>query len=131
VGSAFSPAVEFDWDRLEQPATDEFEQGRQAGRNETLQMFVAILRWLDVDGRSRATGIQNLAFVLLYLFHPDYRAMRQTDLLLRFDIQSKQLLNREIRYFKRAFPGYRDSRFFTPEGCASIARSYWQRHADK
>jgi|SRR5215831_7508944 len=107
--------------------TDEFTEGRNLGRAEALEFLIAILRWMDGHGRGRATGLRNRAIVVSFLLNPDYRDFNQSDLLLRYGLVNRQLLNREIQYFRAAFP-FVDSRLWSDSARRSLARSYHERN---
>lgn len=110
--------------------TDENEmiaQAHQRGREETLELLVSVLRWMDKSGNSRRNGLRNRAITLLYLLSPDYSRFQQTDLLLRFRLRNKQLINREIQDFRETFQ-VNDSRLFTDDGRRSLAMAYAARN---
>jgi hypothetical protein len=119
--------VDFDWRSVEDD-TEQFQAGLEQGRTEGLTLLRDLLDWADRHGKANKKGLRNRCIALVWLFSTRYRTFRQVDLRMRYGLRTKQIVHRELRSFKEAFPKHADTRFFSLVGRASLVRSYRERH---
>jgi len=101
------PAVEFDWEAIEDcgPQTDlqglsdeDVERG--------LMVLRALLSWIWQNGSRNPEGLKLRAMVICWLFLKELRPLKLSELARGFGLK-KQSVGRQVEDFKKHFPGIR------------------------